>query len=437
MPIIRSDFVARESTKAKPSEILDLNYFGVTFEENVGITEVKFEQLPESEKKNKRLYISESAVKYATANSTSLVGAARFLNVNYSDFIHWAKIYVHETGKTYYEYLKEVSTHERLNRLPTIFKNTLEQKSRFREVLAATKKVRSRVTEEYKQYQRSIINSRYYQKRKRTLVKPPRDFSKNKNLYVEKSLEDIITNKYPNYEWNRYVLKLFEVGLLKRECCKCGFSGKRIIDGEVPLKLFLKNYDVKDHSLENIELYCYNCYFIYVGNLVGRNAGVIHNKETNQLASIDRIEIPSGKRIKELLPYTPKDTIVYIQDLIVDDVPYTERYKDRYKGRYKKKNKPRGASKRKLSLAETVDPNTLQKYTHDSTIIDGVEIVNSTGLSEKELYLLYESSDLLDQEPIQSENQNYEYEEFASFDHHSKKKHDFSEEIDDIPDQED
>ena len=54
-----------------------------------------------------------------------------------------------------------------------------------------------------------------------------------------------------------------------------GFSESRITDAKVPLVANLKdgNWEKgqRDYSLENIQLLCLNCFYLYVGNLNNRH----------------------------------------------------------------------------------------------------------------------------------------------------------------------
>lgn len=52
------------------------------------------------------------------------------------------------------------------------------------------------------------------------------------------------------------------------ECCnKCGMSERRVTDYKIPLLLNFLNKNKRDFRLENLELLCYNCYFLYVSNV--------------------------------------------------------------------------------------------------------------------------------------------------------------------------
>lgn len=56
-------------------------------------------------------------------------------------------------------------------------------------------------------------------------------------------------------------------GYLKEECYNCGFCERRIIDFKVPLLMNFKDGNRQNYLLDNIELLCYNCYFLTIGNV--------------------------------------------------------------------------------------------------------------------------------------------------------------------------
>ena len=58
---------------------------------------------------------------------------------------------------------------------------------------------------------------------------------------------------------------------MEEKCASCGFEERRITDYRVPLKIDFLDGDTTNHKLDNIQMLCYNCYFLQVGNLNGRN----------------------------------------------------------------------------------------------------------------------------------------------------------------------
>lgn len=85
----------------------------------------------------------------------------------------------------------------------------------------------------------------------------------------EPALWDILEGRIPveHYTPEKIKQRIITEGLLEEFCTVCGFNERRTLDLKVPLILRFKNGDKKDYSLKNIELLCYNCYFLYVDNI--------------------------------------------------------------------------------------------------------------------------------------------------------------------------
>lgn len=60
-------------------------------------------------------------------------------------------------------------------------------------------------------------------------------------------------------------------GYLKDECYKCNFNERRLTDYKVPLLLNFKDGHKYNYLIDNLELLCYNCYFLYVGEVLSPN----------------------------------------------------------------------------------------------------------------------------------------------------------------------
>ena len=65
--------------------------------------------------------------------------------------------------------------------------------------------------------------------------------------------------------------RLIHESLVKEECYCCEFNERRVVDYKVPLILNFKDKNKKNWKLENLELLCYNCYFLNVGNVWSDN----------------------------------------------------------------------------------------------------------------------------------------------------------------------
>ena len=98
----------------------------------------------------------------------------------------------------------------------------------------------------------------------------------SKHLYKKKDLtpiHDILEGRVDVSNYNPKELKdrLIHEGLLAEECNSCGFNERRVVDYKVPLILNFIDGNKKNWKLETLELLCYNCYFLKVGNVWSDN----------------------------------------------------------------------------------------------------------------------------------------------------------------------
>jgi hypothetical protein len=89
------------------------------------------------------------------------------------------------------------------------------------------------------------------------------------NKGKEPALKDIIEGRVPidSYTPEKLKNRLIQESYLQECCSKCQFAERRVVDYKVPLVLNFKDGNKKNWTLENLELLCYNHYFLYVGNI--------------------------------------------------------------------------------------------------------------------------------------------------------------------------
>jgi hypothetical protein len=155
----------------------------------------------------KAVLLTEQQIRYAMSRTQSNRGAARFLNVSFPTYRLYSKLYRDEkSGLTLFD----------------LHKNK------------AGKGI-------------------------------PKFNSLSKEPHLHKLLQEGMSIE--SYNINKLKHRLLVEGYLSNECCKCGFNEKRVIDFKVPLLLNFKSGIKSDWRLENLELLCYNCYYLHVGDI--------------------------------------------------------------------------------------------------------------------------------------------------------------------------
>lgn len=98
----------------------------------------------------------------------------------------------------------------------------------------------------------------------------------SKHLYKKKDLTpimDILEGRVniATYSPKDIKERIIHEALIIEECASCEFNERRVVDHKVPLLLNFKNTNQMDWKLENLELLCYNCYFLNIGNVWSKN----------------------------------------------------------------------------------------------------------------------------------------------------------------------
>ena len=152
--------------------------------------------------------LSENIIRNAMKHTQSNHQAARYLRLSYDTYKKYAKLYVdQETGKTLFD-LHKNEAGKGINRV------------------------------------------------------------KWKDAFSLEKLEEILTkSEYKAFSIEKVKSRLLYEGKLRNECYRCGHCEKRAVDYKQPLILNFKNGNKHDWRFDNLEMICYNCYFLYVGNL--------------------------------------------------------------------------------------------------------------------------------------------------------------------------
>ena len=81
-----------------------------------------------------------------------------------------------------------------------------------------------------------------------------------------------------SFDPNKLKYALIEQGYLLEECAVCSFKERRVLDYKMPLLLHFKDNNSNNYSLDNVQLLCYNHYFLTVGD-------IFNDKEVKQIES--------------------------------------------------------------------------------------------------------------------------------------------------------
>ena len=85
----------------------------------------------------------------------------------------------------------------------------------------------------------------------------------------EPALLDIIEGRIDasSFSPDKLKYRLTTEGYLEECCGNCGFKEHRVTDHKVPLILHFKDKNKLNYRLENIQFLCYNCYFLFIGEV--------------------------------------------------------------------------------------------------------------------------------------------------------------------------
>lgn len=121
----------------------------------------------------------------------------------------------------------------------------------------------------------------------------------------KKRFKQILNGEAPIYSWNPETLKKYIIhfGVLEEKCGKCGFCERRVLDLKPPLLLNFKDGNKHNWHLKNLEFLCYNCYFLYVNNVLSKK----------QIISLE--DYNTGKQVEEFTWEIDEQTLEYFQEL--------------------------------------------------------------------------------------------------------------------------
>ncbi len=122
----------------------------------------------------------------------------------------------------------------------------------------------------------------------------------------EPALLDIIEGKIDasSFSADKLKYRLTTEGYLEECCNKCGFSENRVIDHKIPLILNFKDQNLTNYNLDNIEFLCYNCHFLYVGDVYSKKDIIKLEENKSVTKTTDAVDMQLDdyhlQRLKEL-----------------------------------------------------------------------------------------------------------------------------------------
>ena len=120
----------------------------------------------------------------------------------------------------------------------------------------------------------------------------------------EPALLDIIEGRAnaASFSPDKIKYRLITEGYLEEKCSMCGFEERRVLDYKMPLLLHFKDNNKKNYKLDNIELLCYNHYFLTVGDIFSDKQieGIEDHKPVNQGKVDWEVDDYHLQRLKEL-----------------------------------------------------------------------------------------------------------------------------------------
>jgi hypothetical protein len=130
-------------------------------------------------------------------------------------------------------------------------------------------------------------------------------FSKN-----DPAILDVIEGRVDASHFNPQKLKyrMITEGYLKEECANCGFHERRVSDYKTPLIMHFKDGNKQHYGMNNIEMLCYNCYYLMVGDVFdNKQLGGLEDHKPTYNSQVDwELDDYTKQRLIELGLEKPK-----------------------------------------------------------------------------------------------------------------------------------
>jgi len=152
-----------------------------------------------------------------------------------------------------------------------------------------------------KQYDSETHENLFEQHKNQSGKGIPKFLNNGKNDFA---VIDIIEGRLDPSSFNPQKVKyrLIEEGYLSEECSRCGFNERRVNDYKIPIILNFKDRNKQHYRLDNLEMLCYNCYFLFQGDIFSDKQlqGLEDHKPINQSEVDWEMDPYTLERLKEL-----------------------------------------------------------------------------------------------------------------------------------------
>ncbi len=89
---------------------------------------------------------------------------------------------------------------------------------------------------------------------------------------------------------NKLKYALIEQGYLPEECTVCKFNERRVLDYKMPLLLHFKDKNSNNYGLDNVQLLCYNHFYLQVGDIFNKNDEKQIESQTEHFGTSEKVE---------------------------------------------------------------------------------------------------------------------------------------------------
>ena len=118
------------------------------------------------------------------------------------------------------------------------------------------------------------------------------------------ALLDIIEGRVnaASFSPDKMKYRLLSEGYLEEKCYNCGFHERRVSDYKMPLILHFKDKNKQNYRKENIEMLCYNCYYLFIGDMFTEKQirGLEDHVTVNKSQTDWELDDYQTQRLKEL-----------------------------------------------------------------------------------------------------------------------------------------